>query len=90
MELCQAAIAEVEKGQLRHLYAVQGKRQEALEIAAKLRRRSTVYGKLRVVRRPLQPDNIELINRWYREVLHEGKDETIYGVCDDNLMDAGC
>jgi hypothetical protein len=44
VELCPAAIAEVEKinswetlslakGQLGHVYAVQGKRQEALEIA---------------------------------------------------------
>ena len=51
MELCPAAIAKVEKinswetlslakGQLGHVYAVQGKRQEALEIADKLRRRS--------------------------------------------------
>ena len=51
MELCPAAIAEVEKinswetlslakGQLGYVYAVQGKRQEALEIAEKLRRRS--------------------------------------------------
>ena len=51
MELCPAAIAEVQKinswetlslakGQVGHVYAVQGKRQEALEIADKLRRRS--------------------------------------------------
>jgi hypothetical protein len=51
VELCPAAIAEVEKinswetrslakGQLGHVYAVQGKRKEALEIADKLRRRS--------------------------------------------------
>ncbi|MGO9591965.1 MAG: hypothetical protein ACLP3K_18195 [Candidatus Acidiferrales bacterium] len=49
--MCPAAIAEVEKinswetlslakGQLGRVYAVQGKRQEALEIADKLRRRS--------------------------------------------------
>ena len=51
VELCPAAIAEVEKinswetlsiakGQLGHVYAAQGKRKEALEIADKLRRRS--------------------------------------------------